>query len=32
MTVNEIRQAKDQLVRMSNDTEQREIYDMRAKI
>jgi predicted transposase/invertase (TIGR01784 family) len=32
MTVYEIRQAKDQLVRMSNDTEQREIYDMRAKI
>lgn len=32
MTVDEIRQAKDQLVRMSNDTEQREIYDMRAKI
>ena len=32
MTIDEIRQAKDQLVRMSNDTEQREIYDMRAKI
>lgn len=32
MTVEEIRRAKDQLVRMSNDTEQREIYEMRAKI
>ena len=32
MTVDEIRSAKDQLVRMSNDAEQREIYDMRAKI
>lgn len=32
MTVEEIRRAKDQLVIMSNDTEQREIYEMRAKI
>lgn len=32
MTVKEIRRAKDQLVRMSNDATQREIYDMRAKI
>ncbi|MBN7573921.1 hypothetical protein C1H57_02865 [Clostridium sp. 2-1] len=32
MTVEEIRRAKDQLVRMSNDAEQREIYEMRAKI
>jgi predicted transposase/invertase (TIGR01784 family) len=32
MTVEEIRRAKDQLVRMSNDAKQREIYDMRAKI
>lgn len=32
MTVEEIRHAKDQLVRMSNDAEQREIYEMRAKI
>ena len=32
MTVEEIRHAKDQLVRMSNDSEQRELYDMRAKI
>lgn len=32
MTVDEIRRAKDQLIRMSNDAEQREIYDMRAKI
>ena len=32
MTVDEIRSAKDQLVIMSNDAEQREIYDMRAKI
>ncbi|AQS11852.1 PD-(D/E)XK nuclease family transposase [Clostridium saccharobutylicum] len=32
MTVEEIRRAKDQLIRMSNDTQQREIYEMRAKI
>ena len=32
MTVEEIRRAKDQLILMSNDAEQREIYDMRAKI
>ncbi|OOM16424.1 Rpn family recombination-promoting nuclease/putative transposase [Clostridium saccharobutylicum] len=32
MTVDEIRRAKDQLIRMSNDTQQREIYEMRAKI
>ncbi len=32
MTIEEIRRAKDQLVRMSNDSEQRAIYEMRAKI
>lgn len=29
---NEIRSAKDELIKMSNDSEQREIYDMRSKI
>jgi predicted transposase/invertase (TIGR01784 family) len=32
LSVKEIREAKDELIRMSNDSEQREIYDMRAKI
>ena len=32
MNVNEIRSAKDELIKMSNDSEQREIYDMRSKI
>ncbi|WP_160676511.1 Rpn family recombination-promoting nuclease/putative transposase [Clostridium sp. C8-1-8] len=32
LTVEEIRQAKDKLIKMSNDTVQREIYEMRAKI
>ena len=32
MTVDEIRQAKDELIRMSNDSVQREIYEMRSKI
>ena len=32
MTVDEIREAKDELVRMSNDSEQRAIYEMRSKI
>lgn len=32
MSVEEIREAKDELVRLSNDKEQREIYEMRAKI
>jgi len=32
MNVNEIRSAKDELIRMSNDSKQREIYDMRSKI
>ena len=32
MTVYEIRQAKDELIRMSNDAVQREIYEMRSKI
>ena len=31
MSVEEIGQAKDELIRMSNDKKQREIYDMRAK-
>ena len=30
MSIEEIRQAKDELIRMSNDSSQREIYDMRA--
>ncbi|QAA33579.1 Rpn family recombination-promoting nuclease/putative transposase [Clostridium manihotivorum] len=32
LTVEEIRQAKDKLIKMSNDSVQREIYEMRAKI
>lgn len=32
MNVKEIREAKDELVKMSNDSTQREIYEMRAKI
>ena len=32
MSIEEIREAKDELVRMSNDAKQREIYEMRAKI
>lgn len=32
MSVKEIREAKDELIKMSNDREQRAIYDMRAKI
>ena len=32
MSIEEIREAKDELVRMSNDKKQREIYEMRAKI
>ena len=30
LSVEEIRQAKDELIRMSNDKKQRELYDMRA--
>ncbi|WP_294353863.1 Rpn family recombination-promoting nuclease/putative transposase [uncultured Clostridium sp.] len=32
MSIEEIREAKDELIRMSNDKEQRETYEMRAKI
>ena len=32
MNIEEIREAKDELVRISNDKEQREIYEMREKI
>ncbi|GAA0126507.1 hypothetical protein UT300019_24100 [Clostridium sp. CTA-19] len=32
MTVKEIREAKDSLIRMSNDKKQRELYEMREKI
>ena len=32
MSIDEIREAKDELVRISNDKEQREIYEMRSKI
>lgn len=32
MTIEEIREAKDELVRLSNDEEQRQIYEMRSKI
>jgi len=32
MNIEEIREAKDELIRLSNDDEQREIYDMRSKI
>ena len=31
MNIEEIRQAKDELIRMSNDDTQRQIYEMRAK-
>lgn len=31
MSVDEIRQAKDELIKMSNDDTQRELYEMRAK-
>lgn len=31
MSIEEIREAKDELVKMSNDSEQRELYEMRAK-
>ena len=31
MSVDEIRQAKDELIRMSNEDTQRELYEMRAK-
>lgn len=30
LSIEEIRQAKDELIRMSNDKKQRELYDMRA--
>ena len=30
LSIEEIRQAKDELIRMSNDSTQRELYDMRA--
>ncbi|WP_294155540.1 hypothetical protein [uncultured Clostridium sp.] len=32
MSIEEIREAKDKLVRISNDKEQREIYEMRSNI
>ena len=32
MTVEEIREAKDELIRLSNDDKQRQIYEMRSKI
>ena len=32
MSIEEIREAKDELIRLSNDDEQRQIYEMRAKI
>ncbi|ETI96581.1 MAG: hypothetical protein Q606_CBAC00054G0006 [Intestinibacter bartlettii DORA_8_9] len=31
MSVDEIREAKDELIKMSNDDTQRELYEMRAK-
>ena len=31
MSIEEIRRAKDEIIRMSNDDTQREIYEMRAK-
>ena len=31
MSIDEIRQAQDELIRMSNDDTQRELYEMRAK-
>ncbi|MDO5793452.1 MAG: hypothetical protein Q4Q00_04555 [Turicibacter sp.] len=30
LSIEEIRQAKDELIRMSNDSTQRQLYDMRA--
>ncbi|MBN1064979.1 Rpn family recombination-promoting nuclease/putative transposase [Clostridium botulinum] len=32
MSIKEIREAKDELIKMSNNSKQREIYEMRAKI
>ncbi len=32
MSIEKIKEAKDELVRLSNDDEQRMIYEMRAKI
>lgn len=32
LTIDEIREAKNELIKMSNDKEQRELYEMRAKI
>ncbi|SFD26828.1 Rpn family recombination-promoting nuclease/putative transposase [Clostridium uliginosum] len=32
MSIDEIREAKDELIRLSNDDKQRQLYDMRAKI
>ena len=32
MSIEEIREAKDELIRMSNDDKQRELYEMRSKI
>ena len=32
MSIDEIREAKDELIRMSNNPEERALYDMRAKI
>ena len=32
MSIEEIREAKDELIRLSNDDKQREIYEMRSKI
>lgn len=31
MSIDEIREAKDELIKMSNDNIQRELYEMRAK-
>ena len=31
MSIDEIREAKDELIKMSNDDTQRELYEMRAK-
>ena len=32
MSIEEIREAKDELIRLSNDNKQRELYEMRSKI
>ena len=32
MSIEEIREAKDELIKISNDKKQRELYEMRAKI